>query len=90
MFFKQYERALENSLEREIEADYDTICTTLVLKTPSPMEQQAANLYTKKVFAKFQEELVETFVYTANNIEDDGGSANSGLQNTNMITKHTW
>ncbi|KAK3002658.1 hypothetical protein RJ639_018362 [Escallonia herrerae] len=72
LFFKQYERALENSLEKEIEAEYDTICTTPVLKTPSPMEQQAANLYTKKVFAKFQEELVETFVYTANKIEDDG------------------
>ncbi|KAL0429496.1 UNVERIFIED_CONTAM: protein FAR1-RELATED SEQUENCE 3 [Sesamum radiatum] len=72
MFFKQYERALENSLEREIEADCDTMCTTPVLKTPSPMEQQAANLYTKKVFAKFQEELVETFVYTANKIDGDG------------------
>ncbi|KAM1369500.1 hypothetical protein ACFX2I_039981 [Malus domestica] len=72
MFFKQYERALEHSLEKEIEADIDTMCTTPVLKTPSPMEQQAANLYTKKVFAKFQEELVETFVYTANKIEGDG------------------
>ncbi|XP_057980786.1 protein FAR1-RELATED SEQUENCE 3-like [Malania oleifera] len=72
LFFKQYERALENSLEKEIEADYDTMCTTPVLKTPSPMEQQAANLYTKKVFTKFQEELVETFVYTANKIEDEG------------------
>ncbi|XP_054815570.1 protein FAR1-RELATED SEQUENCE 3-like [Prosopis cineraria] len=72
LFFKQYERALEQSLEKEIEADYDTICTTPVLKTPSPMEQQAANLYTKKIFAKFQEELVETFVYTADSIESDG------------------
>lgn len=72
LFFKLYERALEHSLEKEIQADYDTMCTTPVLKTPSPMEQQAANLYTKKVFAKFQEELVETFVYTANKIEDDG------------------
>lgn len=72
MFFKQYERALENSLEREIEADYYTICTTPVLKTPSPMEQQAANLYTKKVFEKFQDELVETFVHTANKIDGDG------------------
>lgn len=72
LFFKQYERALESSLEREIEADYDTICTTPELKTPSPMEQQAANLYSKKVFSKFQEELVETFVYTANKIEGDG------------------
>ncbi|KAL1079514.1 hypothetical protein V6Z11_D10G227000 [Gossypium hirsutum] len=72
LFLKQYERALERSLEKEIEADCDTICTTPVLKTPSPMEQQAANLYTKKVFSKFQEELVETFVYTANKIEGDG------------------
>ncbi|KAJ0101051.1 hypothetical protein Patl1_05785 [Pistacia atlantica] len=72
LFFKQYERALEHSIEKEIEADYDTICTTPVLKTPSPMEQQAANLYTKKVFGKFQDELVETFVYTANKIEGDG------------------
>ncbi|KAL6582202.1 hypothetical protein OROMI_006216 [Orobanche minor] len=72
MFFKQYERALESSLEKEIEADYYTICTTPVLKTPSPMEQQAANLYTKKVFEKFQEELVETFVHTANKIEGHG------------------
>ncbi|XP_048326184.2 protein FAR1-RELATED SEQUENCE 3 [Ziziphus jujuba] len=72
LFFKQYEVALEHSLEKEIEADYDTICTTPVLKTPSPMEQQAANLYTKKVFSKFQDELVETFVYTANKIEGDG------------------
>lgn len=72
MFFKQYERALENSLEREIEADFDTLCSTPELKTPSPMEQQAASLYTKKIFAKFQEELVETFVYTANKIDGNG------------------
>ncbi|KAL9370464.1 hypothetical protein Peur_035604 [Populus x canadensis] len=71
MFFRQYERALDNWFERELEADFDTICTTPVLRTPSPMEKQAANLYTRKIFAKFQEELVETFVYTANRIEGD-------------------
>ncbi|KAM1941301.1 hypothetical protein ACFX13_028892 [Malus domestica] len=30
LFFKQYERALEHSLEKEIEADYDTMCTAPV------------------------------------------------------------
>ncbi|KAJ4979315.1 hypothetical protein NE237_010095 [Protea cynaroides] len=75
LFFKQYERALESWFEREVEADFDTICTTPVLKTPSPMEKQAANLYTKKIFTKFQEELVETFVYTANKIEGDGATS---------------
>ncbi|GAY50863.1 hypothetical protein CUMW_129940, partial [Citrus unshiu] len=53
---EQYERALENSFEREIEADFDTICTTPRLRTPSPMERQAANSFTRKVFTKFQEE----------------------------------
>nr|XP_016508482.1 PREDICTED: protein FAR1-RELATED SEQUENCE 3-like isoform X1 [Nicotiana tabacum] len=72
LFFRQYERALENSFEKEIEADFDTICTTPPLRTPSPMEKQAATLYTKKIFLKFQEELVETFVYTANRIDGDG------------------
>lgn len=36
------------------------------------MERQAANSFTRKVFTKFQDELVETFVYTANGIESDG------------------
>jgi hypothetical protein len=72
LFFKQYEKCLEHSLEKEIEADYETICTEQLLKTPAPMEKQAANSYTKNIFAKFQEELVKTFAYTANKIEDDG------------------
>ncbi|XP_027344071.1 protein FAR1-RELATED SEQUENCE 3-like isoform X2 [Abrus precatorius] len=72
LFFRQYESALENWIEKEIEADFETISATPVLKTPSPMEKQAANLYTRKIFSKFQEELVETFVYTANRIEGDG------------------
>ena len=75
MFFRQYERALDSWFEKEIESDFDTICTMPVLRTPSPMEKQAANLYTRKIFAKFQEELVETFVYTANRIEGDGATS---------------
>ncbi|ESW05528.1 hypothetical protein PHAVU_011G187200 [Phaseolus vulgaris] len=72
LFFRQYEISLEHSLEKEVEADYETICNTPVLKTPSPMEQQAANMYTNKIYTKFQEELVETFAYTANNVENNG------------------
>ncbi|EPS63307.1 hypothetical protein M569_11475, partial [Genlisea aurea] len=71
MFFKQYERALENSFDKEVDADFDTMCTAPVLRTPSPMEKQASSLYTKRIFAKFQEELVETFVYTANRVDGD-------------------
>ncbi|OVA00703.1 FAR1 DNA binding domain [Macleaya cordata] len=52
--------------------NYETINTTPVLKTPSPMEKQAAELYTRKLFMKFQEELVETLTFMATKMEDDG------------------
>ncbi|XP_015580455.2 protein FAR1-RELATED SEQUENCE 5-like isoform X1 [Ricinus communis] len=70
LFVKQYEKAMESRYEKEVKADYDTINTAPVLKTPSPMEKQASELYTRKLFLKFQEELVETLAFLATKIED--------------------
>ncbi|RVW78856.1 Protein FAR1-related sequence 5 [Vitis vinifera] len=70
LFVKQYEKALESRYEKEVKADYDTINTSPSLKTPSPMEKQAAELYTRKLFMKFQEELVETLTFLATKVED--------------------
>ncbi|OVA01030.1 zinc finger protein [Macleaya cordata] len=36
------------------------------------MEKQAADLYTRKLFMKFQEELVETLTFMATKMDDDG------------------
>ncbi|XP_043708615.1 protein FAR1-RELATED SEQUENCE 5-like isoform X2 [Telopea speciosissima] len=72
LLVKQYEKALESRYEKEVKADFDTMNTAPVLKTPSPMEKQAAELYTRKLFVKFQEELVETLTFMATKIEDDG------------------
>lgn len=72
MFVKQYEKALVSWHEKELKADYDTTGTMPVLKTPSPMEKQAANLYTKRIFKKFQDELVETLANPATKINDSG------------------
>ncbi|KAJ4967136.1 hypothetical protein NE237_018985 [Protea cynaroides] len=72
LLIKQYEKALESRYEKEVKADYDTMNTAPVLKTPSPMEKQAAELYTRKLFVKFQEELVETLTFMATKMEDDG------------------
>lgn len=72
VLIKQYEKAVASRYEKEIKADYDTINTPPILKTPSPMEKQAANLYTKQVFIKFQEELVETLANPATVINDTG------------------
>lgn len=73
ILIKQYEKAVANRYEKEVKADYDTVNTKPILKTPSPMEKQAASMYTRKIFTKFQEELVETLAYFAT-IADDIGS----------------
>ncbi|XP_024017665.1 protein FAR1-RELATED SEQUENCE 9 [Morus notabilis] len=72
MLIRQYEKATVSWHEMELKADYDTTNTTPVLKTPSPMEKQAANLYTRRIFKKFQEELVETLANPATKIDDSG------------------
>lgn len=71
-FFKLYEKAVESRSEKEVKADYDTMNTSPILKTPSPMEKQASGLYTRKLFTRFQEELVATLSFMASKAEDDG------------------
>ncbi|KAK2984471.1 hypothetical protein RJ640_026958 [Escallonia rubra] len=72
VLIKQYEKAMTSWHEKELKADFDTANTMPALKTPSPMEKQAANLFTRKIFIKFQEELVETLANPATKIEDSG------------------
>ncbi|KAL6553550.1 hypothetical protein OROGR_007392 [Orobanche gracilis] len=72
LIIEQYEKTALSWQEEESKDDFDTFNTTPVLKTPSPMEKQAANLYTRRVFMKFQGELVETFANPATAINDSG------------------
>ncbi|CAI9094897.1 OLC1v1030728C1 [Oldenlandia corymbosa var. corymbosa] len=72
MLISQCDKAAGSWHERELRADMDTANIIPVLKTRSPMEKQAANLYTREIFMKFQGELVETLAYHANKIDDSG------------------
>ncbi|KAJ4702361.1 Protein FAR1-RELATED SEQUENCE like [Melia azedarach] len=72
VLIKQYEKAIASRYEKEVKADYDAVNNEPVLRTPSPMEKQAANHYTRKIFMKFQEELVETLAYPATIVNDTG------------------
>ncbi|CAA7042407.1 unnamed protein product [Microthlaspi erraticum] len=69
MLINQYEKAVDAWREKEVQADYEA---TPVLKTPSPMEKQAASLYTRAAFLRFQEEFVETLANPANRVSDSG------------------
>lgn len=75
VLLKQYVKAMTYWLQRESDADLDTSSSTPLLKTPSPMEKQAAKLYTRKIFLKFQEELVETLANPATKIDESGNVA---------------
>ncbi|CAH1433461.1 unnamed protein product [Lactuca virosa] len=64
--------ALESRNEKEVKADYDTMNSLPLLRTPSPMEKHASELYTRKIFMRFQEELIGTLTLMASKVEDNG------------------
>ncbi|KAK9135360.1 hypothetical protein Syun_014690 [Stephania yunnanensis] len=61
-FAEQYEKALYDRLEKEARAEFETSYTKPVLKTPLPIEKQASEVYTRKMFTIFQNEVFESLV----------------------------
>uniref|UniRef100_A0A1D1XKM7 Protein FAR1-RELATED SEQUENCE n=1 Tax=Anthurium amnicola TaxID=1678845 RepID=A0A1D1XKM7_9ARAE len=70
VFLTQFELAMSARYEKEVQADYETLSTRPTLKTASPIEKQAADIYTRAMFDKFQEEFVESLGYNAYKIKD--------------------
>lgn len=73
-FVIQYERVLDTWYEKELEEDVETMHSRPDLKTKLPIEKQVADIYTRKIFMKFQEEIFESFAYVANKIKEDGAT----------------
>ncbi|XP_043703502.1 protein FAR1-RELATED SEQUENCE 5-like isoform X2 [Telopea speciosissima] len=70
-FAEQYEKALDDRFEKEARAEFDTFYTKPVLKTPLPIEKQAAEIYTRKMFTIFQDEIFESLVLAVKKIRED-------------------
>ncbi|KAJ6830156.1 protein FAR1-RELATED SEQUENCE 5-like [Iris pallida] len=66
----QFDKAMAGQYEKEMQADFTTIHTRAVLKTPSPVEKQASEIYTRTIFELFQEELVESSGFLMEKIGD--------------------
>ena len=66
----QFDKAMAEQYENEVQADFATINSRPVLKTPSPMEKQASEIYTRTIFDLFQEELVESSGFLMEKVED--------------------
>lgn len=71
-FINQYERAMTNRCEKELEEDIRTMHTKPILKTRFPIEKQAADTYTRIMFLRFQEEVFESQGYVATKVQEDG------------------
>jgi hypothetical protein len=74
-FAEQYEKALDDRYEKEARAEFDTFYTKPVLKTPLPMEKQAADIYTRKIFTVFQDEVFESLALAVKFSGEDGGTS---------------
>ena len=72
-FIHQYEKALDARYIKKKEKDVKTKTYRPILKTCYKMEVQAANVYTKKSFFMFQEELFNSQKYTSSKHLEEGG-----------------
>lgn len=73
-FAKQYEKALDERYEKEAKAEFETFYTKPVLKTPLPVEKQGADVYTRRMFTVFQEEVFHSLVFAVKLSGEDGGT----------------
>ncbi|XP_031286624.1 protein FAR1-RELATED SEQUENCE 5-like [Pistacia vera] len=71
-FAEQYEKALDDRYEKEARAEFETFYTKPILKTPLPMEKQVAEVYTRKLFSIFQDEIFESLVLAVKLSESNG------------------
>lgn len=71
-FSEQYKQALDDRYEKEARAEFETFYTKPILKTPLPMEKQVAEVYTRKLFSVFQDEIYESLVLAVKLSQDDG------------------
>ncbi|KAL6637541.1 hypothetical protein ACP70R_025113 [Stipagrostis hirtigluma subsp. patula] len=71
-FIQQYEKALDCCYEKEVKEEFETKYSLPDIKTSSPIEKQGAELYTRSMFLKFQQELIEASVSTAEMVKEEG------------------
>ncbi|CAL9096825.1 unnamed protein product [Musa acuminata var. zebrina] len=66
----QFDKAMAGQYEKELQSDFDANHTRPVLRTPSPMEKQASEVYTKSIFDLFQEEFAGSSGFLKEKVAD--------------------
>ncbi|XP_058087104.1 protein FAR1-RELATED SEQUENCE 4-like [Magnolia sinica] len=71
-FIDRYESTIESWYEKEAKEDFETFHKTPSLSTPSPFERQAAAVYTREIFKRFQAEVLGMSASYANIVQQQG------------------
>jgi len=69
MFVTQYEKNLDVHYNKEREKNVKIRISKPLLRTLYPMEEKASNIYTRKVFKIFQDELARSQIFIAEKVE---------------------
>ncbi|KQK13910.1 protein FAR1-RELATED SEQUENCE 5 [Brachypodium distachyon] len=70
-FIQQYEKALDSCYEKEVREEFETKYSLPDIKTSSPIEKHGADLYTRTMFLKFQQELIDASAFTLEMVGED-------------------
>ncbi|XP_058109541.1 protein FAR1-RELATED SEQUENCE 5-like [Magnolia sinica] len=70
-FLEQYDTALQSRYDKESLADFEMMQTKPNLRTTTPFEKQAANVYTAEIFKVFQVEICEAIGYYERKIKEN-------------------
>ncbi|KAF8399643.1 hypothetical protein HHK36_015512 [Tetracentron sinense] len=71
-FVDQYDSALRDKYEKEVQAGFESFYTKPVLKTHCYFEVQIAEIYTREMFMKFQEEVCGMVCCSKSVVKVDG------------------
>lgn len=88
LFISKFDQAMASQHEKEVQEDLATVYSKPLLKTPSPIERQAVDIYTNAVFEKFQDEFVESLAFHVNKIEEGSVSKFSVMKEEDNCKKY--
>ncbi|KAF8406970.1 hypothetical protein HHK36_006091 [Tetracentron sinense] len=86
-FVEKYDMALQKRRELEIRQDYKSSTEQPIRSSRSKMEKQLSNVFTHKMFKKFQRELIETISCYTKLVEHDGSTKKYEITNDSNMKK---
>ena len=86
-FIDKFDQGIDELYEKEAQEDFASLHSQQILKTSSPMEKQAADIYTRMVFERFQAELLEALGHYVVNIQE-GAISKYAIQKRGDPNRH--